>query len=70
MQDDERQAEWLARVAEHKALARLLRAGRLAGDDRARFDALTRLLLDAMLAPKSAQTPPFVDARPRRALAL
>lgn len=45
---DERQAQWLAWVAEHKSLARLLRADRLRGDDRARFDALTRLLLDAM----------------------
>ncbi len=46
---DERQAEWLAWVAEHKSLARLLRADRLRGEDRVRFDALTRLLLDAMI---------------------
>ena len=54
MSVDDRQRDWLARVHEHKALARLLRAGRLRGADRARYDALTRSLLDDLAADRSA----------------
>ena len=47
---DERQREWLARVQEHKALARLRREGRLVREDRGRYDALTRSLLSDLAA--------------------
>lgn len=42
---DERHRAWLARVEEHKTLARVLREGRLVREQRARYDALTRSLL-------------------------
>lgn len=45
---DDGQRAWLARVEEHKALARLLREGRLVREDRVRYDALTRALLDEL----------------------
>ena len=45
MSVDEQQRAWLARVQEHKALARQLREGRLLGEARVRYDALTTTLL-------------------------
>ena len=47
---EERQRDWLARVQEHKALARLRRAGNLLREDRGRYDALTRSLLSDLAA--------------------
>lgn len=57
---DELQREWLARVHEHKALARLLRQGRLRGADRVRYDALTRSLLEDMAADRALAAGPKV----------
>ena len=51
---DESHRAWLARVEEHKSLARLRRAGRLLGEDRARYHALTASLLRDLAAPSSA----------------
>ena len=47
---DERHREWLARVQEHKALARLRRARSLVREERGRYDALTRSLLSDLAA--------------------
>jgi hypothetical protein len=49
---DERQREWVARVQEHKTLARLLRQGRLVREDRVRYDALTAALLVELVAAR------------------
>jgi len=52
---DERRRAWLSRVDEHKALARLLRANRLLGEDRVRYDALTRSLLSELSSPVAVE---------------
>lgn len=52
---DERRRAWLSRVDEHKALARLLRANRLLGEDRVRYDALTRSLLSELGSPVAVE---------------
>lgn len=54
---DEQQRAWLARVQEHKALARQLRDGRLLGEARVRYDALTAVLLRELAATRPGVVP-------------
>jgi hypothetical protein len=57
---DAQRRAWLDRVHEHKTLARQLREGRLIGEARVRYDALTRDLLREL----TSQRPGVVPASP------